>query len=118
MVQRFRKKPVVVEAIQFTGENTKECMEFCRGAIKFPDGLIKTILIQTTDGNRLCGIGDYIVKEVDDKFYICKHDIFYSIYESDDSPQSKTPIVLFDKSLLRDDVTEKDIANKITIINK
>lgn len=62
--------------------------------------------------------GDYLIKDVKGEFSVCNHDVFYSVYESADTPQHKTPIVLFDRTLLRDDVTDEDIANKITIINK
>lgn len=62
--------------------------------------------------------GDYLIKDVKGEFYPCKPDIFEKTYESADTPQHKTPIILFDRALLRDDVTDEDIANKITIINK
>jgi len=120
MVQRFRKKPVVVEAIQFMGENDKECIEFCPKAVEggIHTKVQKHLVVPTNGTFQICNVGDYLIKDAEGEFSVCNHDVFYCIYESADTSQSKTPIVLFDKSLLRDDVTEKDIANKITIINK
>lgn len=116
MVQKFRKKPVVIEAIQFNG-NDKECISFCKTA-EYSDDLIPSLIIPTLEGKMKCSIGDWIIKGVNGEFYPCKPDIFEKTYESADTPQHKTPIVLFDRALLRDDVTDEDIANKITIINK
>ena len=116
MVQRFRKKPVVIEAIQLTEENVDAIIEFCGSKVKSHP--MTGVVIETLEGNMIASNLDWIIKGVNGEFYPCKPDIFEKTYESADTPQSKTPIVLFDKSLLRDDVTEKDIANKITIINK
>jgi len=128
MVQKFRKKPVVVEAVQFNGfdEETGQVIlsgrpewlvsEFGKRVLFF--GEPNTLTIKTLEGDMKASIGDFIIKGVNGEFYPCKPDIFEKTYESADTPQHKTPIVLFDRALLRDDVTDEDIANKITIINK
>jgi hypothetical protein len=88
MVKKFRKKPVVIEAIQLTTENAFDVDEFvgryCRryynayipNALKF-DGL----QIQTLEGAMLANIGDWIIKGINGEFYPCKPDIFEKTYD-------------------------------------
>ena len=120
MVQKFRKKPVVIEAIQFLEENINDCLDFCPKAVEggIQTKVQKHLVVPTNGTFQICNVGDYLIKDVKGEFSVCNHDVFYSVYESADTPQHKTPIVLFDRTLLRDDVTDEDIANKITIINK
>ncbi len=80
MIQKFRKKPVVIEAIQFTGKNDKECLAFCPIA-KDPDDTKPSLIIPTLEGNHLCSIGDWIIKGIAGEFYPCKPDIFDATYE-------------------------------------
>lgn len=76
---KFRKKPVVIEAVQFVG-NDAECMAFCPIAIDPPD--TKPILvIPTLEGDHICSLGDWIIKGVKGEFYPCKPDIFEATYE-------------------------------------
>jgi len=85
---KFRKKPVEIEAIKYTGENVKECMSF--GG---PDGGIcwgfndpekiggGQLIIETLEGDMLVSKGDWIIKGVKNEFYPCKPDIFEMSYE-------------------------------------
>jgi hypothetical protein len=76
---KYRKKPVVIEAIQFNGENQDDVAEFMGEMIRtnfFPD-----ILIETLEGTMKANIGDYIIKGVKGEFYPCKPDIFEMTYE-------------------------------------
>jgi len=76
---KYRKKPVVIEAIQFNGENQSDVAEFMGEMIRtnfFPD-----ILIETLEGTMKANIGDYIIKGVKGEFYPCKPDIFEATYE-------------------------------------
>lgn len=74
---KYKKKPVIVEAIQWTGDNTKEILDFCPIAIER-----KTYLcIPTLEGNHLADKGDFIIKGVKGEFYPCKPDIFEKTYE-------------------------------------
>lgn len=84
----YRKKPVTVEAIQWTGENVEEINGFCnpvkdfhtvRNTIWSKDK--KTLLIKTLEGNMLASIGDYIIKGVNGEYYPCKPNIFVETYE-------------------------------------
>jgi hypothetical protein len=80
MVKKFRKKPVVIEAIQFTGKNDKECLSFCPIA-RDPEDDRPNLIIPTLEGDHLCSVGDWIIKGVKGEFYPCKPDIFDATYE-------------------------------------
>jgi len=78
---KYRKKPVVIEAVQWTGENLPEITNFVHsglGRIKLEVG---KIYIVTLEGNMLCGEGDFVIKGVKGEFYPCKPDIFEQTYE-------------------------------------
>lgn len=70
---KYRKKPVVVEAVQWTGENFDEVISFAATAVWF-DGL-GAVWIDTLEGDMIAKIGDYIIKGVRGEFYPCKPDI-------------------------------------------
>lgn len=85
---KYRKKPVVVEAIQYKGHsNYDEICSFVSQTLKmeysneedFPDG--QNILIETLEGTMSANKGDYIIKGVKGEFYPCKPDIFEQTYE-------------------------------------
>jgi hypothetical protein len=116
MVQKFRKKPVVIEAIQLTLDNLDAVIHFCGSKIKSHQ--MTGVVIETSEGNMIANNGDWIIKGVNGEFYPCKPDIFEKTYESVDTQDMKIPIVLFDRSLLRDELTNEDLSKKITVINK
>jgi hypothetical protein len=72
----YRKKPVVIEAIQWDG-NTEPIIDFCKSA-EFRDG---ELYIQTLEGQMHASKGDFIIKGVQGEFYPCKPDIFNLTYE-------------------------------------
>jgi len=79
---KFRKKPVVIEAEQFTEENKNRAYNFltCSAFCGFDMG--KPIMrIQTLEGEMTVRLGDWIIKGVKGEFYPCKPDIFKSTYE-------------------------------------
>nr|DAR92605.1 MAG TPA: PGDYG protein [Bacteriophage sp.] len=92
---RYRKKPVVIEAIQWTGENQREMFDFLTNGEKKDEYMeafgehfridhaaVKGgLVIKTLEGNHLANIGDYIIKGVAGEFYPCKPDIFEKTYE-------------------------------------
>ena len=80
MIKQYRKKPVVIEAVQWTG-NRDEIMEFVgeRALGWNPVGYI--VLIATPDGRKAVNYKDYIIKDEDGEFYPCKPDIFEREYE-------------------------------------
>lgn len=83
-----RKKPVVIEAIQFNGKNFKEIEEFTLGNgkrhIAYEGNVpIETnyIEITTLEGIMNASKNDWIIKGVNGEFYPCKPDIFEKTYE-------------------------------------
>lgn len=88
---KYRKKPVVVEAIQWNGVNLQEIIYFvgdklechiCDTAWKVgKDKPQVTIKIKTLEGEHIATEGDYIIKGVHGEFYPCKSDIFEKTYE-------------------------------------
>ena len=81
MVRAYRKKPVVVDAVQWTGENHAEMCEFID-----PEAfeIIPRVglVIHTLEGDHHASPGDYIIKGVNGEFYPCKPDIFAKTYEN------------------------------------
>lgn len=80
MVMKYRKKPVVIEAVQWTGKNQTEIDKFCRMKVVWSENK-KTFLVLTLEGNLLASTGDYIIKGVNGEYYPCKPDIFEKTYE-------------------------------------
>ena len=88
---KYRKKPVVVDAVQWTGYNLAEVRCFAGGAaeINIYDAAWYAgvapphvdIVICTLEGNMKASIGDYIIKGVHGELYPCKPDIFEETYE-------------------------------------
>lgn len=82
---KYRKKPVVIDAIQFNGFNFNELKEFCGEYLiaEQREGLgVVGHFIKTLEGNSyLISKNDYIIKGVKGEFYPCKPDVFESTYE-------------------------------------
>ena len=76
---KYRKRPVVIEAVQWTGENLLEILQFSKDS--FIDRDDYTLKIETLEGVMTVSRGDYIVKGVDGEFYPCKPDIFEKTYD-------------------------------------
>ena len=79
---KFRKKPVVIEAMQFTMESKDQCYNFvrCNCFPHFVNGE-PTLTIETLEGDMIARKGDWIIKGVNGEFYPCKPDIFEKTYE-------------------------------------
>lgn len=83
---KFRKKPVVVEAIKWMGFSQESMTNFITlikgsGEKEFHiDG--DSLFIHTLEGEMEAKPGDYIIKGVQSEIYPCKADIFEQTYES------------------------------------
>ena len=85
---QYRKKPVVIEAIQFNGKNAEEIEQWSNNNVKAgpvsEDTLTKAYLeIETLEGTMTAQPNDYIIKGVNGEFYPCKPDIFEKTYDSE-----------------------------------
>lgn len=83
---KFRKKPVVIEAVQFLSAtdpvafaNASEAIinMGCKGRF-----VGSTLRIKTLEGEMTASPGDWIIKGVNGEFYPCKPDIFEKTYEA------------------------------------
>ena len=88
---KFRKKPVIIEAEQFTNEAPDYAFNFitCNKTAGFNEDGSKFIKIQTLEGIMKADIGDWIIKGVNGEFYPCKPDIFEATYEMVDAKTRK-----------------------------
>ena len=95
---KYRKRPVNIEALQWTGKNHREMFDFLAYGTKH-DSPIETsgvnfyidhgkveggLIIKTMEGEHIASIGDYIIKGIAGEFYPCKPDIFEKTYEKID----------------------------------
>jgi hypothetical protein len=78
---KYRKKPVVIEAVNFDGKNFDEIKSFCTIAERFEVSWGYHIGIKTLEGYMEGRPGDWIIKGVNGEFYPCKPDIFEKTYE-------------------------------------
>ena len=76
---KYRKKPVVIEAVQWTGNNLPDIIPFAKEAIDKWDGT--DLYINTLEGTMTASVNDYIIKGIKGEFYPCKPDIFEQTYE-------------------------------------
>jgi len=83
---KFRKKPVVIEAIQWTGDNVEEIGEFLGMVHWATSG--RNAVIPTLEGDMVASPNDWIIKGVKGEFYPCKPDIFAATYEPEDARQA------------------------------
>jgi hypothetical protein len=75
----FRKRPVVVSAVRFTGDNGDEVAAFMQCQHPFVEG--GELKIGALEGTMSAKGGDWIIRGVKGEFYPCKPDIFEATYE-------------------------------------
>ena len=87
----FRKRPVIIEAMQFTDETKDQCLNFvtCNCWASFDREEKPALKIQTLEGVMTATMGDWIIKGVNGEFYPCKPDIFEKTYEPADQPSTQ-----------------------------
>lgn len=84
---KFRKKPIVIEAVRFNGTNHAEVFAFCpdasnaRGLATDLNAVSNSLWIKTLEGGHTASEGDWIIKGAKGEFYPCKPDIFTATYE-------------------------------------
>ncbi len=80
---KYRKKPVVIDAVQWKGDNIGEILLLSKdgsrdiGEEVFGD----TLTISTLEGDMTANLNDWIIKGVSGECYPCKPDIFEITYE-------------------------------------
>ena len=80
---KYRKKPVVVEAMQRGGSNTGPLLDWCTDLAYYIDkvSLAPFLKVVTLEGVMRADIDDWIVKGIKGEFYPVKPDIFAATYE-------------------------------------
>lgn len=112
MVMKFRKKPVVIEALPWTGKNMRNMYDFLTNyehtddyisdhgdhfEIDWQKNPESGLMIHTLEGDMKASVGDLIIKGVNGEFYPCKPDIFAKTYE--EAPESvKTDFEILESS--------------------
>lgn len=86
---KYKRKPVEIEAIIWTGSNYNEVKEFAGDAAVLEHTSEGDVLVmQTLESNveartrHAASVGDYVIKGVMGEFYFCKPDIFHMTYEA------------------------------------
>ena len=74
---KYVKKAIVIEAMQWDGENVVEIVKFCDKA--YHNGTM--LKISTLEGIMNASVGDFIIKGIKGEFYPCKEDIFNQSYD-------------------------------------
>lgn len=80
--RQFRKRPVVIVAIQWDGTNVDDILDFIRTKGSARRGTNGGILIDTLEGEMRADVGDWIIRGVKGECYPCKPDIFETTYEA------------------------------------
>lgn len=85
----YKKKPVVIEAVQWNGKNINEIKDFGGEDIdvkvtKSIFELVSSVTIHTLKGDIIASVGDYIIKGASGEYYLCKPELFNEIYEAAD----------------------------------
>uniref|UniRef100_A0A6H1Z8W7 Phage protein n=1 Tax=viral metagenome TaxID=1070528 RepID=A0A6H1Z8W7_9ZZZZ len=82
---KFRKKPVVIEAVQFDGsvDSGKRIIAWAaKQAGRTITAGLPGLTIHTLEGNMVAGTDDWVIRGVQGEFYPCKPDIFRATYEA------------------------------------
>jgi hypothetical protein len=93
MAQHFRKKPAVIEAVQFSYPPSQELLDFAGPNLRnmrkarHPSARAEVDILTLEDGadgraKHVATEGDWIIKGVAGEFYPCKPDIFEVSYEA------------------------------------
>ena len=85
-MSKFRKKPVVIDAVQYDGNF--RCLDiFSLSEVghfkpRKDENGERYILIPTLEGEMKASLGDYIIRGINGEYYPCKPDIFEKTYEA------------------------------------
>lgn len=93
MINNFRKKPVVIQAVQWIGKNHDECKQFLGDSYveNLPPRLSSSIFIATLEGVHEASLGDWLIRGVAGEHYPCKPEIFDKTYElAESAPATAT----------------------------
>lgn len=81
MPNKYRKKPVVIDAVQVTKWNVNDVAKWCNGDAYSVWSGFPYIEIKTLEGIMKADVGDWIIRGIKGEFYPCKDNIFQATYE-------------------------------------
>ena len=83
-MKKYRKKPVVIDAIQWDGrcDTVYIIQSESKRVVSYTIDEKPTLIIQTLEGDMTANLGDWIIRGVRGEFYPCKPDIFEMTYEA------------------------------------
>lgn len=78
----YVKKPIPIRAVQYTGDNREEILEFTRGQAIFKDiNGMKELVIHTLEGDMIAVPGSFVAEGPHGEFYPIRGDIFKETYD-------------------------------------
>ncbi len=95
MPMKFRKKPVVIEAMHYHGGNAFDIISWAHtGRPPEANSIIimsfnQALEIRTLEGQMIASVGDWIIRGVKGEFYPCRSDIFEATFEKVEQCQLK-----------------------------
>lgn len=80
---QFRKKPVVIDAVQWSGDITTadKILDFANETGQVIGFRGDTLVIYTLEGPMMASPNDWIIRGIKGEIYACKPDIFEQTYE-------------------------------------
>lgn len=86
---KYRKKPVVIEAVQWTGKNFQEILNFvaetegdnARSMLAFHQNKLHIKTLESGDNMHVLDKKDWVIRGIKLEYYGCKPDIFEQTYE-------------------------------------
>jgi hypothetical protein len=84
---QYRKKPVVIDAMQFTGKNAADVIEWvgpkASSILSYSHaGEVEEVEIETLEGTMHASPGDWIIRGIKGEYYPIKPGIFAATYEA------------------------------------
>lgn len=79
-IRKLRKKPVVIEGVQFI-DNPDQGRDIARWCAGQYDEENHQVLVNTIEGTMAAGIGWWVLKGVEGEFYPCKDSVLQATYE-------------------------------------
>lgn len=106
----FRKKPVTVEAVQFTESSLPQIRALDKGGQIIETGTAGELRINTPEGQMTAHTGDWIIQGVKGELYPCRDDIFQMTYEAPQgNERTSSDIAQIAGRLLQDPDTPQDV---------
>lgn len=77
----YRKRPVTIEAVQWTGKNKQELIDWTGGSEGFTDATgVAELWVEANNAWLPLEVGEWVLKD-SLGFYPCKNDMFLHSYE-------------------------------------